>query len=56
MAIEKRKVGSQEIDFDTELGGAVVKVPDELQPKPPKPDNDEEEVEKKTPRKGAKSD
>ena len=56
MAITKRKIGSQEIDWDDELGGAVVKVPDELQPKPPEPDGNEEESAKKTSRKGAKSD
>lgn len=35
MAIEKRKIGGKEMDWDTELGGPVVSFPPNLQPKQP---------------------
>ena len=43
MAITTKKVGDQEIEWDDELGGSVVRVPDELQPKPSVPVEKEKE-------------
>jgi hypothetical protein len=35
MAIETRKIAGREIDWDSELGGPVIYVPDEAQPVQP---------------------